>query len=173
MHMHGSGTTYIKVLHDVQMLAWAQLFCLSLHAGQRRCRPHIHLAGITKKPVRRYTTTERRRSLKLAVALLPASGKVVVKAVSGTTWSGYKSQQQYKTKSGKDACKLSAEEYAEFIGTVLRQANRAVGKYPGQLILVHDRDPVHNTVEVRHLLQAKGVLLMTLPPRSPDLISKP
>jgi len=116
---------------------------------------HIHLAGITKKPVHRYTTTERRRSLKLAVALLPASGKVVVKAVSGTTWSGYKSQQQYKTKSGKDACKLSAEEYAEFIGTVLRQANRAVGKYPGQLILVHDRDPVHNTVEVRHLLQAR------------------
>jgi hypothetical protein len=60
------------------------------------------------------------RSPELAATLTPATGKFVIKAVSRTTWNGFTSQQQYRTKTGKDACKLSAEEYAELIASISR-----------------------------------------------------
>ena len=83
-----------------------------------------------------------------------ARGKIVIKAVSGTNWSGAKSQQQYRTKTSQVACKLTAEEYAGFIASILRQASRPVENYDGQMIVAHD-EIVPETAEACHLAQGR------------------
>ncbi len=68
---------------------------------------------------------------------MPVPGKVVIKAVSQTTRSDFRSQQQYRLTTGKVACKLSSTEYAEFIASVFRQVSRPVETYPGEMIVAH------------------------------------
>lgn len=104
--------------------------------------------------------------LKLAVALMPAAKKMVVRPLSGTTWSKFKPAKQYVTKQRKAAASLTSAEYVDFLISVVGQISRSTKK---AMIIVHDRDPTHLSSDVVQLVVGKGLKLMVLPPRSPDL----
>ena len=108
--------------------------------------------------------------LKLGVALMVEDEKVVVRTLSGTTWSGHMPTRQYLTRKGKAATALSAEEYMDLLGSIFKQVTRTATRKAGHLIFVHDRDPAHRTPEAERLIEDRGMLLKMLPPRSPDLM---
>jgi hypothetical protein len=134
-------------MHEAWICTCPQLSTHAFHAGQRRCPPHSHLPGITKKPPRGYTAGEHRRVLRLGVALMVEAGTVVVKTLSGSTWSDHVPTRQYMTRKGKAATALSSEEYVDLLGIIFKHVTRAVMKKAGQLIFLHDRDPAHRTYD--------------------------
>jgi nicotinamide riboside kinase len=90
------------------------------------------------------------RVLRLGVPLMVEAGTVVVKTLSGSTWSDHVPTRQYMTRKGKAATALSSEEYADLLGIIFKQATRAVMKKAGQLIFLHaDRIVTRPTERLR------------------------
>ena len=142
---------------------------MRMHGGAvgRRCIPHLFIRGYMRPPQRSFTAGPRGK-MKLAVALIPATGSTYVKAVSGTTCPDLKPEKQYTTKASKGkkiATSMTEAEYLDFIHDVLDRLPRRHGR----VIWVHDRDSAHRGPAVAQLFRERSVTLMTLPPRSPDL----
>ena len=72
------------------------------------------------------------------------------------------------SKHGQPAKSLTSEENIDFLHVLLRKLGRGVHKVAGKMIIVHDRDPSHQSADAVKLVETMGLNLMLLPPRSPD-----
>ena len=106
----------------------------------------------------------------ISVAIMPQTSRVLVMPLSATACAGYTPIHQFFNNQKKEACSLYTDEYLHIIESIIKQLhNAAVRK--DSLILVHDRDLAHSAPEVKQLVADKNMVLMMLPPWSPDLVS--
>lgn len=117
--------------------------------------------------------SDKRRTVKLVVAIQIGYGTVVV-PVSSSRYDGFVKSNQYFTVERKPATGLTGAEYVDIVqnhlfGSSSRGTLPGVTTRSGRTILVHDRDPSHTADLFRGYAATHRLDVELMPPRSPDL----
>lgn len=135
-----------------------------LPAGQRCVAPYIYAAGITPLPERKMVDKTHRRTFNVMVGL--QLGKPpIVRQVTGSVIPLLPEPKQYMTKKGEKAKSLTAGEFQDNILAMCREGAKTRS---GIKMVVYDKDRTHSNA-VEEKLEERGVRVIKLSPRSPDL----
>ncbi len=135
--------------------------------GQKHTTPHLHIPGMTEKPVRLYQDHGKRRALKLCV-FINLCGGVLLFETTGTDYGGYKPGKGYTTKKNEEAHSITAEEYNDYVREAVKTYNKnpSFRKLRNKVLLIHDRSRVHSKGSIEGVPWEVAMH----PPRSPDLM---
>ena len=137
------------------------------HTGQKHCKPHLHIPGVTPLPQRYHVGAGQRHSLKLAVFINLHAG-VFIKETTGSGYIGHEEGQAYQTKQGKEAQGMVEEEYKDCVKAAYAKFSECpeFAAHGNDMLLVHDRSTSHP----RQPIPGVPWALAEHPPRSPDMM---
>ena len=137
-------------------------------AGNKYAPARWRIQGSTPRPAQRFVPSQQSRSIKLCVFVRIGHPTIVV----DLRYSGFATADSpVMVGTGSGEYGWSGQRYADIVAYYLlgERVDRAARRLPGGLTLVHDRDPAHTSTAFKAYASSKGITVVTLPAKAPDL----
>lgn len=142
-------------------------------AAKSSVKPHLAIAGVTKKKQRPDKDKKSEKVAKWCV-MIRMHQQTLVKPTTQSTYATCSANKTYLDKHAAPHSSLCGEEYTDIIRELLEEhgvheEEQMITRSATDVCLLHDRDPSHQSAVFREFANKSRITVRQLPPGSPDL----